>query len=336
MNVLSKDQRREGTSRSASQSPAISVENFRQSYGDFEAVRGISFHVRSGELYALLGTNGAGKTTTIETLEGFRRPTGGRVRVFGADPYKQPKQLRQRTDAVLQNSGTFTELTVRETLELASRTTADPLPVAQILELVDLRDKAKVKIRQLSGGQKRRVDLGLAIVGQPEVLFLDEPTTGMDPEARRSTWKVISMLVESGSAILLTTHYLEEAERLAHRLGVMHQGDMKVEGTLSDVLTSWGDRIGFRMPSQIRTADLPAIDGAELTVRPGEGYLWVTYTVHGVDTARRAHRAMTHLLRWASQERVWLDQLQLRGASLEDVFLNIADGSEVAGMGSAS
>src|SRR5699024_10885245 len=121
--------------------------------------------------------------------------------------------------------------------------TADPLPVAQILELVDLRDKAKVKIRQLSGGQKRRVDLGLAIVGQPEVLFLDEPTTGMDPEARRSTWKVISMLVESGSAILLTTHYLEEAERLAHRLGVMHQGDMKVEGTLSDVLTSWGDRI---------------------------------------------------------------------------------------------
>ena len=335
MSLLSNTHQRPPTGSRSAAGPVVSVRDLRQSYGDFEAVGGISFDIRAGELYALLGTNGAGKTTTIETLEGFRRPTGGEVRVFGLNPYKQPRALRQRTNAVLQSSGTFTELTVKETVELARRITADPLGLHEVLEKVGLTDKAKVKIRQLSGGQKRRVDLALAIVSRPEVLFLDEPTTGMDPEARRDTWQVISALVEGGAAVLLTTHYLEEAERLAHRLGVMHRGRMRVEGALSEVLTGWGDHIGFRLPAEVRTGELPALPGAEVAVQHREDHLWVSYSVKGDDTAHRAHRAMARLLEWASHERVWLDRLSLRSASLEDVFLNIADGSEVAAMGGA-
>ena len=336
MSSLSKTRARPTSREQVDTVPAASVRDYHQSYGDFEAVKGVSFDVWPGELYALLGTNGAGKTTTIETLEGFRRPTSGTVRVFGLDPYKQPRALRQRANAVLQNSGTFTELTVNETIDLARRMTANPRDRDEVLEQVGLTDKAKVKVRQLSGGQKRRVDLALAIVGRPEMLFLDEPTTGMDPEARRDTWQVVSGLVETGTAVLLTTHYLEEAERLAARLGVMHRGEMKVEGVLSDVLTGWGDRIGFHLPAQIRTAELPRLPDSEVAVQPRDNHLWVTYTVRGSDTAQRAHRAMHHLMEWAAREQVALDRLVLRSASLEDVFLNIADGSEVAGMGGAA
>ncbi|NYE45240.1 ABC-2 type transport system ATP-binding protein [Spinactinospora alkalitolerans] len=305
--------------------PAISVRDLRQSYGDFEAVRGISFDVAPGELFALLGTNGAGKTTTIETLEGFRRPTGGSVRVFGTDPYGQPAELRERMDGVLQHSGVFGELTVAETVDLSRDLAADPRDRAEVLELVDLADKAKVAVRQLSGGQRRRLDLGLAVLSRPEVLFLDEPTTGMDPEARRETWKIIKGLVADGVAILLTTHYLEEAERLADRLAIMHRGEVKVEGVLDDVLVGWGDRIGFRLPGRIRSEELPELPGATVAVGVREGDPWVVYTVNGADTARRAHHAMGPLLSWADQHETTLERLELRSASLEDVFLGIVD-----------
>ncbi|KII00443.1 ABC transporter ATPase [Streptomonospora alba] len=306
---------------------AISVRDLRQSYGDFEAVRGISFEVERGELFALLGTNGAGKTTTVETLEGFRRPTAGSVRVLGADPYGQPPELRGRVDAVLQHSGLFPELTTAETVDLSRDLAADPMDRDAVLELTGLTDKAGVQVRQLSGGQKRRLDLGLAVLSRPEALFLDEPTTGMDPEARRATWETIAGLVREGMAILLTTHYLEEAERLADRLAIMHRGETRAEGTVRDVVLRWGDRIAFRMPAGVRVEDLPELPGATAAAEIRRGEAWVCYTVRGDDADGRAHRAMEPLLEWARRSGTALERLELRSASLEDVFLSVAEGA---------
>ncbi|RCV49967.1 ABC transporter ATP-binding protein [Marinitenerispora sediminis] len=305
--------------------PAISVRDLRQTYGDFEAVRGISFDVSPGELFALLGTNGAGKTTTVETLEGFRRPASGAVRVLGLDPYGQPAALRDRVNGVLQHSGMFAELTVAETLDLAHDLAAAPRGRAEVLDMVGLADRADVAVRSLSGGQKRRLDLGLAVLSRPEVLFLDEPTTGMDPEARRGTWSIIGELVAEGVAVLLTTHYLEEAERLADRLAIMHRGRIRVAGTLGGVLDGWGDRIRFRLPADVRTEELPDLPAAAPSVEVRDAVPWVVYTVNGAATADRAHRAMGALLSWADGRGVRLERLELRGASLEEVFLGVAD-----------
>ncbi|GAA4940133.1 ABC transporter ATP-binding protein [Streptomonospora halophila] len=307
--------------------PAISVRDLRQSYGDFEAVRGVSFDVRPGELFALLGTNGAGKTTTVETLEGFRRPSAGTVRVLGADPYGQPPGLRDRVDAVLQHSGLFPELTTAETIDLSRDLAADPMDRAEVLELTGLTEKAGVQVRQLSGGQKRRLDLGLAVLSRPEVLFLDEPTTGMDPEARRATWTLIGDLVRRGTAVLLTTHHLEEAEHLAGRLAIMHRGEFRAEGALHDVVVEWGDRIAFRMPADVRFEDLPELPGATAAAEVRGGDAWVRYTVRGDDADGRAHRAMEPLLDWARERGTSLGRLELRSASLEDVFLSVAEGA---------
>ncbi|GAA1070809.1 ABC transporter ATP-binding protein [Nocardiopsis composta] len=306
---------------------AISVRDLRQAYGDFEAVRGISFEVAPGELFALLGTNGAGKTTTIETLEGFRRPTGGQVRVFGVDPYGQPAELRERVDAVLQHSGHFPELTVAETVDLARDLNSDPMELDEVLELVGLTDKAGVPVRQLSGGQKRRLDLGTALLSRPEVLFLDEPTTGMDPEARRATWEIIAATVRAGTAVLLTTHYLEEAERLADRLAIMHRGEVRAAGTLHEVVADRGDRIAFLLPDGVRSDDLPELPGSASEVELNGDRAWAVYTVRGADTELRAHRAVEALTDWSKARGIGLARLEMRPASLEDVFLGIADGA---------
>ncbi|MCY9786267.1 ABC transporter ATP-binding protein [Nocardiopsis sp. EMB25] len=307
--------------------PAVVVRDLRQKYGDFEAVRGVSFEIRPGELFALLGTNGAGKTTTIETLEGFRRPTSGTVRVFGENPYGQPASIRERTNAVLQGSGLLEDLTVRETVDLARDLAARPRGTEEVLEMVNLTDRRGLAVRQLSGGQKRRLDLALALVTSPEVLYLDEPTTGMDPEARIDTWRIVSELKKDGVAVLLTTHYLEEAERLADRLAIMHRGEVRVEGTLAGVLEGWGDRVAFAVPEDVRTADLPELEGAELSVETRDQTLWATYTARSGDAAERAHRAVGALLTWAGEHGTVLRHLQVRGASLEDVFLSVADGA---------
>ncbi|MFD0773824.1 ABC transporter ATP-binding protein [Streptomonospora algeriensis] len=306
---------------------AISVRDLRQNYGDFEAVRGISFEVEQGELFALLGTNGAGKTTTVETLEGFRRPSAGSVRVLGTDPYGQPAALRESVDAVLQHSGLFPELTVAETVDLSRDLAAAPMSRDEVLELTGLADKAGVQVRRISGGQKRRLDLGLAVLSRPEVLFLDEPTTGMDPEARRATWETIADLVRQGTAILLTTHYLEEAERLADRLAIMHRGETRAEGTVRDVVVQWGDRIAFRMPAGVRVEDLPELPGATAAAEVRGGEAWTCYTVRGDDADGLAHRAMEPLLEWARRTGTALERLELRSASLEDVFLSVAEGA---------
>ncbi|MFD6948796.1 multidrug ABC transporter ATP-binding protein [Nocardiopsis sp. TSRI0078] len=307
--------------------PAVVVRDLHQHYGDFEAVKGVSFEIHPGELFALLGTNGAGKTTTIETLEGFRRPSSGTVRVFGLDPHGQPAGVRERTNAVLQGSGLLDDLSVGETMDLAHDLAATPRDGGEVLELVGLADRRGVAVRQLSGGQKRRLDLGLALLTRPEVLYLDEPTTGMDAEGRIETWRIINDLKSEGVAVLLTTHYLEEAERLADRLAIMHRGEVRVEGTLQDVLAGWGDRVGFALSPGVRTADLPDLPGTELAVETRDHVLWATYTAGGEDVADRAHRTVAALIAWADEHGTTLKHLQVRGASLEDVFLQVADGA---------
>jgi ABC-2 type transport system ATP-binding protein len=306
---------------------AIEVRDLRQRYGTFEAVRGISFEVRRGELFALLGTNGAGKTTTLEVLEGFVAASDGEVRVLGHDPYQDRRALRPRLGIMLQDGGFLGDLTVAETVDLGRGLVADTgrSPMEDVLELVGLADKAKTHVRQLSGGQRRRLDLALAVQSRPEVLFLDEPTTGMDPEARRSTWHTIRWLRDAGTTILLTTHYLEEAERLADRLAIMHRGRIHVAGTVEEVVASAGDRITFRLP--LDRPDLPALlprlEGTAPFVTASAEDVWVEYALAG--GADRTHAVLRTLLAWAEEHGVTLERLGARSGTLEDIFLRVVE-----------
>jgi ABC-2 type transport system ATP-binding protein len=215
---------------------AVEVRGLRKSYGDFEAVRGIDFDLRAGEVFGLLGPNGAGKTTTVEILVGYRRRDAGEVRVLGADPAQADRRWRGRIGVVPQSGELFPNLTVREHLDLFAGYYDDPRPPAEVLELVGLGEKARAKTRTLSGGQQRRLDLGVALVGDPELLFLDEPTTGFDPSARRAAWETIRSLRSLGKTILLTTHYIEEAHQLADRVAVLTRGEIVASGTPAELI----------------------------------------------------------------------------------------------------
>jgi ABC-2 type transport system ATP-binding protein len=294
---------------------AVEVADLHQWYGPFEAVRGVSLQVRPGELFALLGTNGAGKTTVLETLEGFRPAEPGSVRVLGHDPHRHRSRVRPQLGIMMQEGGLFADLTVAETLDLWRGLTRSPRDRAELLGLVDLTGKAGVRARQLSGGEKRRLDLAMAITGRPRVLFLDEPTTGLDPEARQAIWQVVRDLVADGTTVLLTTHYLEEAEQLADRLAIMHHGRFEVAGTVGEVLAGHGDRISFRIPADLGVGDLPVPRGVHPEISTA-GH--VSYAVNGLQGA------LYELLRWADGRRLCLAELEARSASLEDVFLKIA------------
>ncbi len=213
--------------------PLIETHDLRCSYGKFEAVRGIDIMIRRGELYALLGTNGAGKTTTLETLEGHRRETSGSLCVLGGDP--RSVAVRRRIGMMLQESGFAGDLTVSETLELWGRIAGRQDNAQSLLDRLALARRRNVRVAQLSGGERRRLDLAMALYGSPELLFLDEPTTGLDPESRGLVWDLIRALQDDGVTIMLTTHYLEEAEALADRVAIMHDGLIAVEGTLTDL-----------------------------------------------------------------------------------------------------
>jgi ABC-2 type transport system ATP-binding protein len=216
-------------------SAAIEVEGLRKAYGDREAVRGIDFSVRRGEVFGLLGPNGAGKTTTVEILEGYRERSGGDVRVLGLDPGARSQELRERVGIVLQSCGIYRHLTVREAVEHWASLYPAPRDVGETIEVAGLAPSADKRTRTLSGGQQRRLDFALALVGDPELIFLDEPTTGFDPEARRNAWDTVRSLRDLGKTVLLTTHYLDEAQALADRVAIIKDGAILAEGAPSEL-----------------------------------------------------------------------------------------------------
>ncbi len=246
--------------------PAVVVDGLRKAYGDFVAVRNVSFEVEAGEVFALLGPNGAGKTTTVEILEGFRRRDAGQVEVLGYDPASRSTErlLRQRLGIVLQELAVEPFLTVREVLSRNAGYYRDPRPVDEVIGMVGLEEKADARVKNLSGGQQRRLDMGLGIVGRPELLFLDEPTTGLDPSARRGAWEIVRSLTEGGTTVILTTHYMDEAEALAQRVAVIAGGAIVAQGTPSSLGgRDVGEvRIAFELPPAVGVADLPVAGGA--------------------------------------------------------------------------
>lgn len=300
----------------------IEVSDLHRVYGGgFEAVRGIGFQVGRGEVFALLGTNGAGKTSTVEVLEGLAPAGSGRVRVLGHDPYTERTAVRPRTGVMLQEGGFPSELTVTETARMWAGCVSGARPEAEVLGRVGLGGRGDVRVKQLSGGERRRLDLALALLGDPEVLFLDEPTTGLDAEGRRATWKLVRELRDTGTTVLLTTHYLEEAENLADRLAIMREGRIAVTGTPADVTAAQPSHISFRLPDGYHLGDLPPLGPLGVTGHEIDGKVIRLRT-------RELQRAATGLLGWAETARVELRGLDVRSASLEEAFLGIAEESK--------
>jgi ABC-2 type transport system ATP-binding protein len=293
---------------------AVEVKDLRKSYAAVEAVRGVSFSVETGEIFALLGPNGAGKTTTLEVLEGFRHKDSGHVSVLGLDPGDRStaRQLRESIGLVLQDIAVEPYLTVRETIARNAGYYPTPRDVDEVISLVDLRGKEKQKVKDLSGGQKRRLDLALGMVGNPRLLFLDEPTTGFDPNARRGAWEVIRGLRDAGTTILLTTHYMEEAQELADRVAVIAAGQIVASGTPDTIggRDTARARIRFALPTGVDAASLP-IAG---TVAD-DGLLLVE-----VDDPTKALHELTG---WALDRGVTLPRLVVDRPSLEDIYLQL-------------
>ena len=292
---------------------AIIVKNLVKRYGRFTAVRDVSFEVASGQVTALLGPNGAGKTTTIEILEGFLAPTAGSVQVLGANPRTggpPGRAWRARIGLVLQTTSLDAQLTVTEALMMFGALYPKPRRVAEVLDLIDMASDARTRIGALSGGQRRRVDLGLAIIGQPEMLFLDEPTTGLDPEARRRLWSVIENLTSAGTTVLLTTHYLDEAQYLAHRIIVLADGRVVADASPDELRAMGGvPVIRFRLPD-----GFSALPHA-LAQHVGNNVL----TMPSADVT--ADLAM--LVGWAREHYVDLTGLEVGPPSLEDAYLTL-------------
>ncbi|HEV8602352.1 MAG TPA: ABC transporter ATP-binding protein [Gaiellaceae bacterium] len=276
-------------------SSAVTVHDLAKRYGKVEALRGVSFEIDEGEIFGLLGPNGAGKTTTVEILEGYRARDGGTVEVLGIDPARAGRKWRQRIGVVLQSSSMYQTLTVAESLALFAGYYERPRRVDEVVELVGLEQKRDATVRTLSGGQKRRLDLGLALVGDPELVFLDEPTTGFDPQARRRAWESILSLRSLGKTILLTTHYLDEAERLCDRVGVLRDGEIVALGRP-------GELTGALPPTEIRYRR----DGQEVVLRTEE-------------PTRVLHELTAEALN-AGRE---LEALEVRRPSLEEVYLSL-------------
>ncbi|MFE9172019.1 ABC transporter ATP-binding protein [Streptomyces kebangsaanensis] len=308
----------EATEATDTSEHVIEVTDLRRVYrGGFEAVRGVTFHVDRGEIFALLGTNGAGKTSTVELLEGLAPPDGGHVRVLGHDPYTGRAAVRPRTGVMLQEGGFPSELTVGETARMWAGCVSGARPVREALALVGLEQRTDVRVKQLSGGERRRLDLALALLGEPEVLFLDEPTTGLDAEGRRDTWELVRTLRDGGTTVLLTTHYLEEAEGLADRLAILHEGRVAAAGTPAEVTASRPSRISFELPTGYFPGDLPPLAGLGVVEHETDGRV-VRLRTHELQ------RTATELLLWARRAGVELRGLDVRSASLEEAFLDIA------------
>jgi ABC-2 type transport system ATP-binding protein len=283
--------------------PAIEVSGLRKAYGNLEAVREVDFSIEEGEVFGLLGPNGAGKTTTVEILEGYRKRDAGEVRVLGHDPERPGRDFRERIGVVLQQSEMWPNLTVRETHAIFAGYYRAPRDVDEVIALVGLREKASARVKTLSGGQKRRLDLGIALIGDPDLVFLDEPTTGFDPQARRAAWEMIRSLRSLGKTVLLTTHYLDEAEQLSDRVAVMREGRIVRVGT----------------PAELTTTDLQTE---------------IRYRQHGEEVLVRTDeptRVLAELTSAAVAQGEELEGLQVRRPSLEEVYLALtADEEESA------
>jgi ABC-2 type transport system ATP-binding protein len=284
--------------------PVISIKGLRKSYGATEAVRGIDLDVHRGEIFAFLGPNGAGKTTTVEILEGYRRRSGGEVSVLGVDPERAGREWRGRIGIVLQSGRLDPYLTVRESLDLYAGYFREPRPTEEVISLVGLEGKADERASRLSGGQQRRLDVGMALVGDPELLFLDEPTTGFDPSARRQAWDVIAGLRDLGKTVFLTTHYMDEAQRLADRVTIIAAGQIVAQGTPEDL----GER-----------------DAEETTIR---------YRAQGREVVlqtRTPVKTLHELTAAALAKGEELEGLEVTRPSLEDVYLELTTAAEMNG-----
>jgi ABC-2 type transport system ATP-binding protein len=274
---------------------AVVVRGLRKSYGELEAVRGVDFEIEEGEVFGLLGPNGAGKTTTVEILEGYRKRDAGDVSVLGHDPERPGREFRERIGVVLQQSELWQNVTVHEMHKMFAGYYERPRPVDEVIELVGLESKRDARVKTLSGGQKRRLDLGLALVGDPDLVFLDEPTTGFDPAARRAAWEMIRSLRSLGKTVLLTTHYLDEAEQLADRVAVMRDGVIVRVGT----------------PLELTTSDLEV----EIRFRRGGEDIVITTT--------EPTRVLYELTSEAVARGEELERLEVRRPTLEDVYLTL-------------
>jgi ABC-2 type transport system ATP-binding protein len=297
---------------------AITVDGLRRAYGSHEAVRGVDFAIERGEVFCLLGPNGAGKTTTVEILEGHRRADAGRVEVLGFDPARGDRALLDRIGIVLQSCGLPPALTVAELLEMHARWYTRPRDPREVVQLVELSEARDTRVHALSGGQRRRLDLALGLIGDPDVLFLDEPTTGFDPHARRQAWSAIRALCAEGRTVVLTTHFMDEAQALADRVAVMRDGAIVAQGPPAELAgrDSLPAEIRFRLPKGATASDLPrlepgtaiAVDGDEVLVR-----------------TERPTAAAHALTGWALERGLDLQGLTVARPSLEDVYLSLTE-----------
>jgi ABC-2 type transport system ATP-binding protein len=309
----------ESARTAAAEPPAIEVRGLTMAYGSRPVLRGVDFEVRPGEVFCLLGPNGAGKTTTVEILEGFRQRTGGDVRVLGLDPADQRTELRARIGIVLQECGFPRQARVGELIDIWRAYYPAPRPLAELLDLVELTADRSCQVRRLSGGQRRRLDFALALAGDPDLVFLDEPTTGFDPESRRRCWAAIQNLRALGKTIVLTTHYLDEAEQLADRVAILQGGHVQTVGSVREVARQAGvpTTISFTAPDRLRAGTVAAPDSLDLEVRG--------------DVARcrvpTAAVALRELLAWAAANDLGdLDDLTVETPTLEDAYLRLVDG----------
>jgi ABC-2 type transport system ATP-binding protein len=307
-----------GTATPATDGAAIVVEHLAKAYGEHPAVRDLSFAVQPGEIFALLGPNGAGKTTTVEILEGYRTADAGNVRVLGLDPRRDAARLKPQIGVMLQQDGVYPTLRAREVLQLFARFFVAPEDLDRLLGLVGLTAAADTRTRLLSGGQKRRLALALALVGRPRLLFLDEPTTGMDPQARRATWEILRELQEQGTTILLTTHFMDEAERLADRIAILDHGTLLALDTpagLTIEQSTTTTQVRFSAPPGLDMAALGALPTARGAHEDAPG----RYVVETGD----APSLLVELATWLRDARAPLTELRVGRSSLEDVFLRL-------------
>ncbi len=294
---------------------AIEVENLTKIYGDLKAVDNISFKIKKGEIFAFLGPNGAGKTTTVEMIEGIRTPTSGKIKVLGYDIKKNMKYIKERIGVLPQEFTSFEKLTVKETITYFSRLYKNRADIDEIIELIDLRDKENVQYHQLSGGLKQRVGVAISLVNNPDIVFLDEPTTGLDPKARRDVWRAIEGLKKQGKTVFLTTHYMEEAEYLADHIAIIHKGKIVAEGSLDELIKKYGEKSilsikGCRTEEVIRS--LKNFGYADMEARNGD-----------VEIKISKGDAVMNILLHLKEEGLYYREIDIKNSDLEDVFLNL-------------